>query len=67
MRNIFSILGKHIVVTLLLGGALLLLLGLGLLLRPQTVLVVLRYALAVVSLICGVYLLFLAIRYGVKR
>ncbi len=67
MRNFFSILGKHIVVTLLLGGALLLLLGLGLLLRPQTVLVVLRYALAGLSLIGGVYMLLLAIRYGVKR
>jgi len=67
MRNFFSVLGKHIVVTLLLGGALLLLLGLGLLLRPQTVLVVLRYALAGLSLIGGVYMLLLAIRYGVKR
>ena len=67
MRNFFSILGKHIVVTLLLGGALLLLLGLGLLLRPQTVLVVLRYALTGLSLIGGVYMLLLAIRYGVKR
>lgn len=67
MRNFFSILGKHIVVTLLLGGALLLLLGLGLLLRPQTVLVVLRYALAGLSLIGGVYMLLMAIRYGVKR
>ena len=67
MRNFFSILGKHIVVTLLLGGALLLLLGLGLLLRPQTVLVVLRYALTGLSLIGGVYMLLMAIRYGVKR